>query len=338
MKPVSVLLVAALALTAAGCADRTEAPPDDRRIGLERNSEFDGATLRFFVTLEDGTEVSVNSDDDVIGSAPRATPLPGHRARAYAFLKEKEDGTSLAYGLLSWNPADPGDYLVFGWWAEFPGQRPPALSLLDSLQYAIVDGPELDHGRPPELPVDDTARYEGQAGGLYSYAPGGDAGENGDNFVIEEYEGMLTLTADFGDRTVRGCIGCAGDLVTRRAHFGTILGPELRDMHDTARDYELHLATSIVREDGTFERERVTVRHPTRTVARSEGFWGGAFSNRRDTDGNPRLVAGFNSVSFTESDGGEGGFFGSFLGLSGPFGETGQSSPPPSEGSGSAGN
>ena len=338
MKPVSVLLVAALALTAAGCADRSVEAPEDRRIGLERNTEFDGGALRFFVRLEDGTEVSVNSDDDVIRSTPEPTPLPGHRARALVFFKEKDDGTSLAYGLLSWNPANPSDYLVFGWWAEFPGQHPPVLSLRESLQYAIVDGPELDHGHPPELPVDGTARYDGQAGGLYSYLPGGDAGENGDGYVIEEYEGQLTLTADFGDRTVRGCIGCAGDLVTRRAHFGVILGPELGDARDTARDYELHLATSVVREDGTFERERVTVKHPTREVARSEGFWGGAFSNRRDAEGNPRLVAGFNSVSFTESDGGEGSFLGSFLGLSGPFRETGQPGPPPSEGSGKTGN
>ena len=337
MRPVFVLLVVALALAAAGCVNRSEEPPEER-IRFERNSEFDGNTLRFFVKLEDGTEVSVNSDDDVIGSAPEATPLPGHRARSHVFLKERTDGTSLAYGLLSWDPASPEDYLVFGWWAEFPGQHPPVLSLRDSLRYAIVDGPELDHGLPPELPADGTASYAGQAGGLYSYAPGGDAGEDDDGYVIEEYEGTLTLTADFGDRSVRGCIGCEGDLVTRRAHFGVILGPGLGDTRDTARDYELHLATSIVREDGTFERDRVTVKHPTRTVAQSEGFWGGAFSNRRDTDGTPRLVAGFNSASFTESDGAEGSFFGSFLGLSGPFGETGESGPLPSGGNGSAGN
>ena len=249
MKPVSVLLVAALALTAAGCVDRTAVPPDDRRIGLERNSEFDGATLRFFVKLEDDTEVSVNSDDDLYDSAEEITPMPGHRARSHVFLRDRTDGTSLAYGLLSWDPANPSDYLVFSWWAEFPGQHPPVLSLRESLQYAIVDGPEIDHGHPPELPVGGTARYAGQAGGLYSYVPGGHTGENGD-YVIEEYEGTLTLTADFGDRTVRGCIGCAGGLVTRRAHFGAILGPELGDARDTARDYEPRLATSIVREDG----------------------------------------------------------------------------------------
>ncbi len=74
MKSVSVLLVVAPAPTAAGCTDRYEEPPEDR-IRFERNSAFGGGTVRFFVKLEDGTEVSVNSDDDVSGSAPEATPF-----------------------------------------------------------------------------------------------------------------------------------------------------------------------------------------------------------------------------------------------------------------------
>ena len=72
-----------------------------------------------------------------------------------------------------------------------------------------------------------------------------------------------------------------------------------------------------MREGGTFERSRVTVKHPARNVTGSEGFWSGAFSGRRDTEGAPRLMAGFSSVPFTESNGGEGDFFGSFLGLGG---------------------
>lgn len=82
----------------------------------------------------------------------------------------------------------------------------------------------------------------------------------------------------------------------------------------------------------------MTAEHPTRVVTQSEGFWGGAFSSRPDTDGNPRLAAGFSGVTFVESDGSEGAFFGSFLGLSEAFGETGQSAPLPSGESGLGGN
>ena len=183
--------------------------------------------------------------------------------------------------------------------------------------------PELDHGVVPELPVEGTASYAGQAGGLYTYEAGSDWGDDEGTFVIDEYVGIVTVTVDFADGTLRGCIGCVGDLVTQRAHFGVFLGRELRDAQATAAAYELHLATAIIREDGTFERGRLTVRHPERTITLSEGDWGGTLSSRRDTDGHPRLVAGFNSVDFQESDGSEGQFIGSFLGLSAPFLESG---------------
>ena len=75
------------------------------------------------------------------------------------------------------------------------------------------------------------------------------------------------------------------------------------------------------------------MRHPERTITDSEGDWGGALSSRQDTDGNPRLIAGFNSVHFEESDGSAGAFSGSFLGLSERFSQTGVSSPLPEGGS-----
>ena len=201
-----------------------------------------------------------------------------------------------------------------------------------SERYALIDGPELDHGVVPQLPVDGTATYAGPAGGLYSYVAGTDWGANAGAFVIDEYQGTVTLTADFADGTLKGCVGCVGDLVTQRAHFGVFLGEQLIDVQAVAADYELHLAAAIIREDGIFERDRVTVRHPGRTIAHSEGDWGGALSSRQDADCNPRLVAGFSGAYFEESDGSKGEFFGSFLGLSERFRETGASRPPAGSG------
>ena len=326
MKFTPVLLVLVLVLTA--CASRVDPPPEDK-FQLERNTRFDGANLRVFVTLDDGTVASVNTTDDAIQTLPGVTPMPGHQAQAWTFLKDAETGTSVAHALLSWDPDNPADYLMFGWWAQFHDQHPPALSLKESERFALVDGPELDHGVVPQLPVDGAATYMGQAGGLYTYVAGSGWGENEGGFVIDEYQGIITLTADFADGILKGCIGCVGDLVTRRAHFGVFLGRELIDVQGLARDYELHLATAIFREDGMFERDRVTVRHPERTITHSEGHWGGAMSSRQDTDGNPRLVAGFSGAFFEESDGSEGEFFGSFLGLSEAFRKTGVSRPPP---------
>ncbi|MYE00731.1 MAG: transferrin-binding protein-like solute binding protein [Alphaproteobacteria bacterium] len=325
MKVISSLLFAVLALAA--CVGRSLPPDDSLQFG--RNSEFDGRKLRFFLTLEDGTAVSVNTADDVIESQPGETPMPGHRAQALTFLKETDEGTSVAYALLSWDPDNPADYLAFGWWTQFPDQHPPNLSFRGSEQYSIVDGTEIDHAIPVQLPGAGTATYSGQAGGLYAYLFGSDWGEDEGGVVVDEYQGTLTLTVDFADGTVKGCIGCVGDLVTQRAHFGVFLGEEPRDTQGLARDYELHLASAIIGEDGTFERDRVTLRHPERTITLSEGSWGGLLSRRQDTDGAPRLVAGFSSVEFRESDGSEGEFVGSLLGLSDTFRQNGTSGPLP---------
>ena len=134
--------------------------------------------------------------------------------------------------------------------------------------------------------------------------------------VIDEYEGVITILANFADATMSACIGCSGDLVTRRAHFGIFLGDELRDTQSIGAGYELHFGETAFNPDGTFVYDDVTVRHSERTVTQSEGYWGGTFSNIPDASGHPRLVAGFSGADFEESDGSIGKISGTFLALS----------------------
>ena len=299
----AALLGSAIALGACGSPD-----PMDEPISFERNSTFEDGVLTVFLDLQDGRPVSVNTADDAIATGPFDSPLPGHSGRSWTFLKVTEDGTSVAYSVVTWDANDPLDYLMTGWWAEFPDQRPPVLSFGDSEQYAIVDGPESDPASPPDLPLQGQATYAGPAGGLYAY----ESEEAG--HVIDEYEGIATLTAYFGARTVSGCIGCVGDLITRRAHFSIFLGGEVIDLEATATDYELHLGE--VRFDavyGTFDGGAITVTHPERTVVASDGSWGGGLSSKPDQAGNPRLMAGFTGVEFEEDDGSGGAFVGTFV-------------------------
>ena len=319
MKPIVIVLAIVLMLAAGACT-RNDSPPsaDEGAIGFERNTEFSGPRLRVFLTLADGSEVSVNTADDAVETRPGVTPIPGHQAQDWTFLKDSDGGTSVAYALVSWDSGDPADYLMAGWWAQFPGQHFPDLSFRDSIQYAIVDGPELDPSTPPQLPPAGQATYIGQAGGLYAYVPGSDWGDDEGAYVLDEYEGAITITADFAKNTLSGCIGCTGDLVTRRAHFGIFLGDEVRDVQAIAAGYELRFGETAINPDGTFEHTDVTVRHAERTVIQSEGHWGGSLSNVADQAGNPRLVAGFSAAEFGESDGSVGTFFGTFVALSEP--------------------
>ena len=178
MRPPIILLGTVLALTTSACTRTdTPTPADEGTIRFERNSEFSGPSLRVFVTLEDGSRVSVNTADDAVDTRARPTIIPGHQGRDWTFIKDVEEGTSVAYALVSWDPQPaPADYLMAGWWAQFPGQHLPELSFSDSVQYSIVDGPEIDPADPPELPLEGQATYIGSSGGLYAYVPGTDWG------------------------------------------------------------------------------------------------------------------------------------------------------------------
>ena len=293
----------------AGC--QTSAP-EEEPIQFERNSQFSTQYLRVYLNLQDGRPLSMNTLDDVTSAESFETPIPGHRGQSWRFLKDEKHGTSLANAVVSWDPDDPADYLMAGWWAYYPDQHPPDLDPLDTEEYAIIDGPEIDPAHPPEVPVSGTASYAGRAGGVYTYVPGATIEER--HFVFDGWEGLATLSADFGNGTVSGCLGCAGDLTARPA-----VAPASRgDVQHDISDYELHLLDQPFG-TGDFQGGGTEVRHPTRDISFSEGFWGGIFSNKPDAAGNPRLVAGFGGGYFEEADGSLGRLFGSFVGLSEDF-------------------
>ena len=312
-------ILAALALGACASGTDPEMAEDDGGIVFERNSEFQGPRLRVFLKLKDGRPVSVDTDEDAVATEAQPSPIPGHRARNWSFVKEEPEGTSLVHAVVSWDGDDPADYLMAGWWAYFDGQSPPELTFANLEEYAIVDGPELDPGAPPDLPAEGTASYAGPAGGVYFHVPGATAEQS--HFVLDGWEATVTLEADFGAGTVSGCVGCLGDFVTRPAVVPASRGDVVADISD----YELHFAPRPYGADGTFDGGAAEVRHPTRQIVRSQGSWGGSFSGKADADGNPRLIAGFGGAGYEEEDGTFGSFFGSFVGMTETFREPGSS-------------
>ena len=317
--------ILAVVLFVAGCGSNMRAD-DESPITWTRNSSFfTEPRMEVFIQFDPGDlgendpgrRESVNSHEDAIASRPAETPIPGHQARDWTFLKESEHGTSLVYSITSWDPDNPADYIMAGWWAEFPAQHLPDLDLRESVRYGIVDGPEIDVRFPPDLPIDGTANYLGQTGGIYRHLPPGD-----DAMVVaEEYQGTINLIADFAAGTLEGCVGCVGDLASSREFFSAVFGDEQRfDAGPLIKDYELHLGAAPFEDNGTFESYDVTVRHPHQTVAEQIfGFWGGSMSSKPDADGNPRLASGFTVGVFEGNDGSQGSFVGSFLALSERF-------------------
>ena len=67
-----------------------------------------------FLNLSDGRPVSVNTEDDAVGTAAEPSPIPGHEARNWSFVKEEPEGTSIVYAVASWDGDDPADYLMAG--------------------------------------------------------------------------------------------------------------------------------------------------------------------------------------------------------------------------------
>ena len=307
-----IVLVLALGACTSDGTD-PEMAEDDEGIVFERNSEFQGPRLLVFLNLKDGRPVSVDTGEDAVATEAEPSPIPGHRARNWSFVKEESEGTSLVYAVVSWDGDDPADYLMAGWWAYFDGEHPPELTFANLEEYAILDGPELDPAAPPQLPSGGTAGYAGPAGGVYFHVPGATA-EQG-YFVLDGWEATVNLTADFGAGTVSGCVGCIGDFVTRPAVVRASRGDVAVDISD----YEIRFNPRPYGADGTFDEGIAEIRHPSRRIVESEGNWGGSFSSKADADGNPRLIAGFGGADYEEEDGTFGSFFGSFVGMTETF-------------------
>ena len=135
-----------------------------------------------------------------------------------------------------------------------------------------------------------TASYRGRAAGLYAAEYGTDATVPPGSAEIGEFSGSADLTADFGANTIRGCVGCSDRIrlsgVARDGATGEVAG------FDVLSDYRVEFgATALDRGDATFQGTGVTLSHPDIQVV-SSGHWAGQFSNRPDSAGDPRAVAG----------------------------------------------
>ena len=324
MNIVRAVSVALVLLTAACTRTNVspEPPPPEGRVSFERNTSFDGEVLRLEFPREDGgTEKFSTLRDTEFTLYSDSSFIPNHVGRNWWLVKTATEGTSIVYAGVSWDNDDPTDYLALGYWIHFPGEHPGYrwnFNLAQARYTPFFDGPEFDPSDPPRLPISGTATFAGPVAGLYYYRYGSDWTRFNDPVAVAQFRAPFTMTANFEDDTLAGCMGCFGDIELDESRYS---------MHVWLRegfverplalptDYEVHFRTTDIHPSGTFEHTDVEVTHPMRTVTGSEGFWGGIFSNVPDADGNPRMAIGRTGVTFDEADGSQGEFDAIFISL-----------------------
>ena len=117
-------------------------------------------------------------------------------------------------------------------------------------------------------------------------------------------------------------MGCQGGFRISDLLFVDGSSGEPQELGGRVLRHQIHLLAPLSM-DGTFRNGsdggvNVTLVAGNAELAESSGTWGGKFSNIQDAAGDPRLVAGTVGASFKSSLGGEGAFFGTFVGLNQP--------------------
>ena len=187
---------------------------------------------------------------------------------------------------------------------------------------ALVDGPAY-RSPPARLPVTGTARYEGSAKGFVAleYGTRFASGRPEGTVVGADWFGTTTLTADFADNSISGCIGCTGNIALTEW-----LVPDgvQRRLAGTEISTRIHLGRTRVNADGTFRGATVTLSDPDASacpLTSSSGAWGGRFSNIPYTGTVlPTRVAGTVGGKAAWSDGSTAAYVGTLQGLTSPDG------------------
>ena len=264
------------------------------------STEFDGETFVLKVDRQSGTDLHLSTAEDrTFLNLETTSPLAGHDTSQDGYIIDyTQSETTLAYGVVSWDSADPSDYLAGGYWLHATGDILGTFTIDEA--GAFMDGPELSMFGRPTMPIQGTASYSGEAEGLYGVEYGTDAPGYEGTSAIGIFYADMALTADFNARTIGGCMGCNG---------GVFLDGD-------PSNYRVRLGATSFASNGTFRGSSVSLENPDVDIVSTSGAWGGMFSNRPNADGDPRLVAGTLGGEARTSGGSEAVFVGAYYATS----------------------
>ena len=296
-------------------------------------ASFDAASqrLRVTVTREGKDPLVLDSSDAYLSSPPgRADDSDGIGSRALKTVSGTDSGITTSTMTVGWftdavrTAARRNTWRAEGYWLHWAGRNllSSAPTVTGIEMGAFVDGPE--YRSPPEsLPVRGTAHYEGSARGFVAleYGTRFASGRPEGTVVGADWHGTTTLTADFADNSISGCIGCTGNILLTEwlVPDGVQRRPAL-----TPISTRIHLGRTSVGADGTFRGATVTLSDPdasTYPLTSSSGAWGGKFSNSPySSTVLPSKVAGTVGGEAAWSDGTHAAYVGTFIGLTSPDG------------------
>ena len=283
---------AAVALPAFGSVTQSANRHGVSGVSTDRTeTSIDGDEFTMTINRQDGSFVTLSTVDDYyILNPPGESTLPGHNAVQDGYILDyTPQEATVAYVAVSWDNDDPTDYLAGGYWIRAIGDTAGSNFEIDSAG-AFVDGPELSMSSRPTMPLLGTARYIGEAEGLYGASAGTDVpGAQVGDTEIGLFNGDVALTADFGAGTIGGCVGCNGGIFA--------------DGEST--DLLMRLGATPFEGNGTFRGASVALESRSTDITSTSGAWGGMFSNLPGSDGNPRLVGGTVGAAATTSGGSE---------------------------------
>ena len=289
-------------------------------------TEFGEGQLTATITRQGAGPLALDTATDTLFSYD-VPYVPGYTLRTWALLSDTDEGALVSYHVVNWNNDDASDYLAAGYWIHLVDET-QSLQFTSAEAGVFVDGPELSTLTAPVLPEDGQLTFAGPAQGFY-------VGRYGMNPVVAEgsteygeFSSSILLTADFDEGTIGGCMGCPqagsedGGFEVSAFFFVDGASGEPGQLPGRVLDHQIHLQAPLPM-DGTFRNGsdggvNVTLVAGNAELAESSGTWGGKFSNIQDAAGDPRLVAGTVGASFKSSLGGEGAFFGTFVGLNQP--------------------
>ena len=222
---------------------------------------FDGRDLTVSVARQNAATLVFDTAREAVFSGELTSPiLRGHDSVDYwTLLSATPEGTITSTHYISWNHADPADYLAAGYWLQRSGLSGAGQSLdFENAELGVfIDGPELSPATPPDLPVSGEASYAGPARGSY-------VGRYGTNPVpatptatagsteIGIFASPVLLTADFGAQTISGCMGCQLGIRLDELLFVDGESGERRRLDARVVPLSVRLLPASLQMDGTF--------------------------------------------------------------------------------------